>query len=139
MANLFAILDSDNEVENTVVGNDVDLITESQIATHENVDVSKVKRYSDDGTYLNRGIARPGDTWITSGSYFKEPQPYASWTWNETNREWDPPITEPVSQTAYTYWWEEDNSRWVGYVIADNNPSVTYSWDDSTSTWSLIT
>ena len=42
---------------------------------------------------------------------FVPPQPYASWTLNETTAQWEAPVAMPDDGGMYT--WDEDNQAWV--------------------------
>lgn len=139
----FAILDDDNEVINVVIGDESEFANEQAMATFQGVDVGKVKEYSEDGTYLNRGVAGIGKTYESGDDYFKPEQPHASWTYNSTNREWVAPVTEPTAYSeTYNYWWDEENNRWKGYKCSGSpnyepteDPRVDYIWNPTTTTW----
>jgi len=140
---LYAILDDNNIVIDNVIGDDVNLDTESKMAAHVGVDESKCKHFTEDGTFMNRGNGGIGFTWLPSDDYFKPDQPYASWTYNESTRLWEAPIAEPESQNeTHNYWWDEENQRWLGYPCTgapDYNPvadpRVDYVWNSDTNTW----
>ena len=70
-----------------------------------------------------------GYSWDSANEKFKAPQPHASWTFNTSDYEWQPPITRPNSEflmdgetkiCKVQAWWDEDvyqadNSKgWVG-------------------------
>tara|TARA_B100000131_G_scaffold77181_1_gene73718 strand:+ start:228 stop:710 length:483 start_codon:yes stop_codon:yes gene_type:complete len=70
-----------------------------------------------------------GYSWDSANEKFKAPQPHASWTFNTSDYEWQPPITRPNSEFLMDgetkickvhQWWNEDvyqanNSKgWVG-------------------------
>jgi len=41
------------------------------------------------------------------------PSPYPSWTWNDSTRQWEPPVARPVSpRTEYDLLWNEDTQGW---------------------------
>jgi hypothetical protein len=42
---------------------------------------------------------------------FIAPQPYISWTFNETTLDWQPPI--PYPNDGKVYQWNEANLRWI--------------------------
>lgn len=137
MANLFALLDATNTVINVTIGNETDLTTEQEMATHLGVDVSKVKRYSEDGTYLNRGEALIGGSYSTSGNYFIPEQRYSSWTFNSETRDWDAPVPEPTDQkVTHNIWWDEENQRWMGVVEGGDGTELT--WNPDTNTWENV-
>jgi hypothetical protein len=91
-----------------------------------------------------------GSVW--NGTEFINPQPYASWTFDNTNKIWNPPVTKPdnpsttVTETVdgveethqkdtYKMWWVESNLRWEAIKISDNQ---NYYWNPDNSTWNLI-
>lgn len=68
------------------------------------------------GTPLRKNFAGIGYTYDKTRDAFIPPQPYASWTLNETTCLWDPPIVKP--NTGRYEWNEElyqsDNTKgWV--------------------------
>jgi len=98
---------------------------------------------------LPSGIGK-GSVW--NGTEFISAQPYASWTFDNTNKIWNPPVTKPdnpsttVTETVdgveetyqkdtYKMWWVESNSRWEAIKISDNQ---NYYWNPDNSTWNLI-
>lgn len=98
---------------------------------------------------LPSGIGK-GSVW--NGTEFISAQPYASWTFDNTNKIWNPPVTKPdnpsttVTETVdgveetlqkdtYKMWWVESNLRWEAIKISDNQ---SYYWNPDNSTWNLI-
>lgn len=56
------------------------------------------------------------------------PQPYPSWTWNDTSKQWEAPVLKPEGD-----WWSWDE---VGQVWTDSRPPMpddgqTYTWNGS--------
>lgn len=45
---------------------------------------------------------------------FIPPQPYPSWTLDETTCRWDPPIPRPIDDKIYR--WDEDTVSWIEIV-----------------------
>ena len=41
---------------------------------------------------------------------FIAPQPYSSWTLNETSCQWEPPVSYPTDGNRYT--WNEETTSW---------------------------
>ena len=66
-------------------------------------------------TNLNNGTRKNyagiGFTYDSSRDAFIPPQPFASWTVNETTCLWDPPTTKPDND----YDWDETNRQWVAW------------------------
>jgi len=92
-----------------------------------------------------------GSVW--NGTEFINPQPYASWIFDNTNNTWNPPVTKPdnpytivtetdddgvednIQKDTYKMWWVESNSRWEAIKLSDNQ---SYYWNPDNSTWNLI-
>ena len=70
------------------------------------------------GTPLRKNYAGIGYVYDSGRDAFYLPQPYASWTLNESSCLWEPPIAYP-EDTEKEYNWDEDayqadnNSGWV--------------------------
>ena len=62
------------------------------------------------GTPLRKNFAAIGHTYDADLDAFYSPQPYPSWTLNETTCHWEAPIPEP--DTTGMYRWNEDNQEW---------------------------
>ena len=60
------------------------------------------------GTPLHKNYAGIGYTF--DGTGFAAPQPYASWTLNETSYLWEAPVAYPEDGNAYT--WNEETTSW---------------------------
>jgi hypothetical protein len=60
------------------------------------------------GTPLHKNYAGIGYTF--DGTGFAAPQPYASWTLNETSYLWEAPVAMPEDENAYT--WNEETTSW---------------------------
>jgi hypothetical protein len=60
------------------------------------------------GTPLHKNYAGIGYTF--DGTGFAAPQPYASWTLNETSYLWEAPVAMPEDGNAYT--WNEETTSW---------------------------
>jgi len=68
----------------------------------------------DDGTPLRKNYAGIGFTYDSTRDAFYAPQPFASWTLNETTCLWEAPVAYP-----------DDGER--------------YEWNEETTTWDLVT
>ena len=44
----------------------------------------------------------------------KPTQPHLSWTWDESIKNWVPPVAQPVDESK-TWHWNEDKAEWVGF------------------------
>lgn len=62
-------------------------------------------------TPLRKNYAGIGYTYDSTRDAFYTPQPYPSWTLNETTCLWEPPVARPSDNKLYT--WNEDTTSWV--------------------------
>ena len=67
--------------------------------------------HSDGGTPLRKNYAGVGFTYDTTRDAFIPPQPYASWTLNDTTCLWSAPTAYPDDGKRYS--WNEDTTNWV--------------------------
>ena len=65
----------------------------------------------DDGIALRGNYAGIGYTYDKENDVFYAPQPYQSWTLNNTTWLWDPPTSMPTDGEPYD--WDEDTTSWV--------------------------
>lgn len=63
----------------------------------------------DGGIALNMNYAGIGYTW--NGIGFAAPQPYPSWTLNQSTYLWESPVPYPTD--GNTYAWDESTQSWV--------------------------
>ena len=63
------------------------------------------------GTPLRKNYAGIGFSYDRAKDAFIPPQPFASWTLNETTCLWDPPVAYPDDGKLYT--WDEATINWV--------------------------
>jgi len=67
---------------------------------------------SDDQTNaLRKNYAGIGFTYDSTRDAFIPPQPFASWTLNETSCLWEAPVAYPEDGNIYR--WDEDTTNWV--------------------------
>ena len=62
------------------------------------------------GTPLRKNFAGPGYRFDLTRDAFYAPQPYPSWTLDETTCLWEPPVAYPVDDKQYT--WNETDQTW---------------------------
>lgn len=62
------------------------------------------------GTPLRKNYAGRGYTYDKTRDAFIAPQPYTSWTLNETTCLWEPPIAYPADLKNYS--WDEATTNW---------------------------
>jgi len=63
------------------------------------------------GTPMRGNFAGIGYVYDESLDVFYEPQPFISWTLNETTFVWEPPIAYPSDGQMYV--WDEPSTSWV--------------------------
>lgn len=108
----YAFLNSANIVTGVIVGADETDTSENWEEFYGNLHNCTVKRtsyntygnsHSLGGTPFRKNYAGIGYTYDTSKDAFIAPQPYASWTLNNTTCLWEPPIARPDGN----YYWDE--------------------------------
>ena len=73
----------------------------------------------DGDTPLRKNYAGVGYVYDSTKDAFYTPQPFTSWTLNNTTCLWEPPIAYPSTVNGKTYEWDEDayqadnNNGWV--------------------------
>jgi hypothetical protein len=60
---------------------------------------------------LRKNYAGKGYTYDAAKDAFIPPQPFASWTLNETSCLWEAPVAYP--EDGQMYRWDEDTTNWV--------------------------
>jgi len=65
----------------------------------------------DDGTPLRKNYAGVGYTYDVDKDAFYAPQPFASWTLNETTCLWEAPVAYP--DDGLNYVWNESITNWT--------------------------
>ena len=63
-----------------------------------------------DGTPFRKNYAGIGFTYDEDKDAFIPPQPYTSWTLNETTCQWEAPVAYPDDGKRYE--WNETNENW---------------------------
>lgn len=66
--------------------------------------------HSGDGTPYRKNYAGIGYTYDESRDAFIPPQPYDSWTLNETSCLWEAPVAYPTDNEMYV--WNEETTNW---------------------------
>ena len=69
----------------------------------------------DDIPPLRGNFAGIGYTYDAQNDVFIAPQPYASWTLNESNWTWEPPVAMP--KDGKTYQWNESEQSWNEIIL----------------------
>ena len=65
----------------------------------------------DDGVALRKNYAGVGFTYDKERDAFIPPQPFTSWTLNETTCLWEAPVEYPDDGNSYG--WDEDSQSWI--------------------------
>ena len=60
---------------------------------------------------VRKNYAGIGDTYDLTKDAFIAPQPYASWTLDESTCRWEAPVAEPDDGKKYK--WDEDTTNWT--------------------------
>jgi len=108
----YAFLDENNIVTEVIVGIDeAELIegldTETWYGNFRN-QVCKRTSYNANIRYNYAGI---GFTYDSIRDAFIPPKPFASWTLNETTCQWEAPVAYPTDGESYS--WDEETTSWV--------------------------
>lgn len=83
-------------------------------------------QHLDGGTPFRWNYAEPGSVWDPAQQGFIPVKPFASWVWNDTQKDWEPTTGYPPEGTGIVAVWNEDEGRWD-------------QWDEETETWSPYT
>ena len=63
------------------------------------------------GTPYRKNYAGIGYSYDASRDAFVPPKPFASWSLNETSCIWEPPVSYPTDNKAYS--WDESTTSWI--------------------------
>jgi hypothetical protein len=63
------------------------------------------------GTPLRKNFASIGGAYDSENDAFYSPQPYSSWTLNDTTYLWEAPVAMPDDGNSYQ--WNEETTNWV--------------------------
>lgn len=86
---------------------------------------TRANTHIDGGTPFRGNYAGIGDTYDADNDVFYAPQPFSSWTLNESTWVWEAPITKPDDGNSYL--WDEDAYQ------ADTADPKTEGWVQITS------
>lgn len=115
----YALLNYNNVVTEVVTGKDETAQDYNIELVYQDMHKQVCKRTSyntrkgvhiEGGTAFRKNFARPGYIYDQAKDAFIPPQPYDSWTLDESTCNWVPPIAMP---TDTNYDWDEDNQQWV--------------------------
>lgn len=113
----FAELDADNTVTRVVVVNNNDILNDAGVED-ELLGVgflrglfgahTRWKQTSYNAAFRGK-FAGIGDTYDSTANEFVRARPYPSWTWDESARDWQPPIPRPTGPHR----WDEQEQQWL--------------------------
>ena len=66
----------------------------------------------DDGTPLRKNYAAINGIYDIGRDAFYHPQPFPSWTLNETTCIWECPVSKPSDYDGVNYTWNETDQSW---------------------------
>ena len=123
----FAQLDNDNKVLQVIVVNNTELLDENGVEQEQKgIDFCKSLLGADTNwvqTSYNRSFrlnfASTGYTYDEENDVFYAPQPYPSWTLNNTTWLWEAPTPMPTDGKFYI--WDETILNWKEITYGDNN------------------
>tara|TARA_Y100000004_G_C8898038_1_gene405082 strand:+ start:718 stop:1161 length:444 start_codon:yes stop_codon:yes gene_type:complete len=141
----FAELDKDNKVIRVLVFDNKDVDANGgdqseQAAEHikSMIPLSKTGVKWVQTSYNNnfrKQYAGRGFTYDPEDDVFIAPQPFPSWSLNETTHDWEAPVAFPSSQShngiELGCFWDESGRVWMARDENNNE----YTWDHSNSVW----
>jgi hypothetical protein len=116
----YAFLDLNNIVTEVIVGKDEGedgIDWEQHYGEFRGQTCKRTSYNTKGGVHLNGGTpyrknyAGIGYTFDATRDAFIPPQPYASWTLNETSCVWESPASMPIDDKLYS--WNEEQLAWV--------------------------
>jgi len=124
----FAQLDENNKVLQVIVVNNNELLDENGneseqkgITFCQSLFPNTNWKQTSYNANLRRNYAGIGFTYDQTRDAFLPPQPFPSWTLNETTLQWEPPVAMPEDDNG-PYIWNEAQTDWES--IASGQPAV---------------
>ena len=85
---------------------------------------------------FRKQYAGMGFTYNPTADVFIAPQPYPSWSLNETTWDWDAPVIYPtivmMNDNRLGIYWDESGLVWLARDLTNDNE---YTWNVDTLTW----
>jgi hypothetical protein len=115
----FAFLDSSNIVTNVIVVNN-DVITDDKGVEQEQLGIDFLNNLYGFGNWykqtsynnnFRKNYASIGFRYDPDKDAFIKPQPFTSWTLNESTCQWEAPVAYPDASKKYL--WNEATTNWV--------------------------
>ena len=142
----FAELDKDNKVLRVLVFDNNDVNAHGGDQSEEAAEYIKSSfGTSKDGvkwvqTSYNNNFRKQyvgvGFTYNPTADVFIAPQPYPSWSLNETTWDWDAPVIYPtivmMNDNRLGIYWDESGLVWLARDLTNDNE---YTWNVDTLTW----
>jgi len=72
------------------------------------------------GTPIRKNYASIGYVWDAVRDAFYPPQPFKSWTLNESTCLWEPPVPAPAHELGFYFAWNDAEQTWVKCSIPLN-------------------
>ena len=114
----YAVLDENNVVTQVTVGKNEDELFDGQLIDWEQYYCGKRTSYNTfggvhqlGGTPFRKNYAGIGYIYDETRDAFIPPQPFPSWTLNESTCLWDAPTPMPTDDQRY--YWDESTISWV--------------------------
>ncbi len=117
----FAELDENNIVKRVILISNDDIINENGEEDEIlGIEICKKITQSPNSTWIQTSYnnkmrnkyAGIGDVYLENINSFICPQPYSSWSLDEENLQWDPPVSYPENYSELTHYWDEENKQW---------------------------
>lgn len=87
------------------------VVTEVIVAEQEHIDtLSGTWVQTSYNSNIRKNFAGIGSIYDSTKDAFYSPQPYSSWTLNETTCSWQPPVAYPTDNKAHE--WDEETKSW---------------------------
>ena len=117
----FAQLDENNFVKNVIVISNEDIVNEYG-QENESIGIDLCKNLIQDpnsrwiqtsyNSNFRNKYAGIGFSYLENLDAFIEPQPYSSWSFDQSELKWIPPIPYPEDNQGNIYYWDEDAKNW---------------------------
>ena len=114
----FAEINENNTVTRVIVINNTELLDNEQESEEKGIDFCESlyghrnwvqTSYNSNIRYNFAGI---GHTWDPDNNAFYAPQPFPSWSLNQTTFIWEPPVAIPTEHPTDRYHWNEEIQNW---------------------------
>lgn len=111
----FAKVDDNNVIENVIVLEDE--VENGELFITETLKLDGRWLLTEAETGFRKQMASMRGTYDEKNDVFITPQPFPSWSLNESF-DWEPPIPEPETP----HYWDEETLNWVKFPMPPENP-----------------